>query len=329
MNIRYSIITALLTLIPLWVSAQELTVQSFSLSPTEIIPSNDQQYDLNGTACALVKVQVVDDIDRVEGNVIGGIIKRGTEKWIFLTDGTKEFRLFPKSHLPLNIVCSNFNISSLESKRVYVLRLSGGQQSVSTTKESESSKMTAKESKTTVSPPSSVTPSTPKKSGSISFGIRTGGNLAWTQFGDGYDKVSMTTSFHLGISMDILLSESFYLNTALLYSGKGYKYEKVENATGQYIDLPVQASIRFGDVSSAQFQFNAGPYLAIGIGGKIKSETTDKEQNFFDYYNSFDYGLAIGCGVIFSKHYYLGVNAQIGFADYRNRNVGISIGYNF
>ena len=113
----------LLSLLPCVTEAQELTVQSFSLSPSELISTADQRKDLNGTVCALVKVQVVDDIVRAEGNVIGGIVNRGTEKWVYLTQGTKTFRIFPKNHLPLTISTGDFQIDELEGKRVYILRL--------------------------------------------------------------------------------------------------------------------------------------------------------------------------------------------------------------
>ena len=105
--------------------SQELKVQSFALSPTEIIPSSEQRKDLNGVNCALVKVQVVDGIDRVEGNIIGDIDSRGTEKRIYLTQGTKFFRLYPHSHLPVSITTSEFDIEKLEGNRVYILRLTG------------------------------------------------------------------------------------------------------------------------------------------------------------------------------------------------------------
>lgn len=121
-----ALIISLLALLPRMASAQELTVQSFSLSPAEIIQGNEQRKDLNGKACALVKVQVVDGIDRVEGNVIGGIDSRGTEKRIYLTDGTKVFRVYPHSHLPITITTGEYNIERLEGNRVYILRLTGG-----------------------------------------------------------------------------------------------------------------------------------------------------------------------------------------------------------
>ena len=105
--------------------SQELKVQSFALSPTEIIPSSEQRKDLNGVNCALIKVQVIDGIDRVEGNIIGDIDSRGTEKRIYLTQGTKFFRLYPHSHLPVSITTSEFDIEKLEGNRVYILRLTG------------------------------------------------------------------------------------------------------------------------------------------------------------------------------------------------------------
>lgn len=342
-------------LISLCSNAQELIVQSFTLSQTDIIPTNEQRKDLNGTYCALVKIQVVDDIDRVEGNVIGDMVNRGVEKWVFITEGTKEFRLFPKTHLPLSISCDAYGIDGLESKRVYILRLISNvlttipvkSDSVPEKKEEivkEEVSVVGKEGENAETPIVSEKPApvpdytyrdnetTPVKYHSdniISFGIRAGLNMASTQFDDNYKNVSMTASFHLGVSLDVPFSDNIAMTTALLYSGKGYKYDKLETATAQYIDLPVQLSIRFGDIESLQFQVNAGPYLAMGIGGKIKSESGSEEVDFFKYYDSFDYGAAIGLGALISRHFYIGVGYQLGLGKYRNRNINVSIGYNF
>ena len=125
MKTRHYIITCLFAILPMAALSQELKVQSFALSATEIIPSSEQRKDLNGANCALVKVQVVDGIDRVEGNIIGDIDSRGTEKRIYLTQGTKVFRLYPHSHLPVSVTTSDFDIEKLEGNRVYILRLTG------------------------------------------------------------------------------------------------------------------------------------------------------------------------------------------------------------
>lgn len=125
MKTKHYIITCLFAILPIAAMSQELKIQSFALSPTEIIPSSEQRKDLNGVNCALVKVQVVDGIDRVEGNIIGDIDSRGTEKRVYLTQGTKFFRLYPHSHLPVSITTSEFDIEKLEGNRVYILRLTG------------------------------------------------------------------------------------------------------------------------------------------------------------------------------------------------------------
>ena len=60
-------------------TAQKATVKSF-IQTTDHIPSGDRRNDLNGTPCALVKIQVVDNIERVEGNIIGDVVNRGVPR---------------------------------------------------------------------------------------------------------------------------------------------------------------------------------------------------------------------------------------------------------
>ena len=113
----------ILCLAALKLSAQELTVKSFALSSTDIISSKDQKKDYNGRVCALIKVQVIDQITRVEGNVIGEVLNHGNEKWIYVTEGTKTIRIHTKSHLPLSIDCRQYGIEQMDGKCVYILTL--------------------------------------------------------------------------------------------------------------------------------------------------------------------------------------------------------------
>ena len=110
--------------------AQELEIQSFKRSVTDIIAKKDQRLDMNGDFCALVKVQIVDEIDHVDGNVMGEIVNRGSEKWVYFSQGTKEFRIVPKNYQPVHIVCNDYGINGLRSKRVYVLKLKGNDNTV-------------------------------------------------------------------------------------------------------------------------------------------------------------------------------------------------------
>lgn len=146
----------IIILCPLFSEAQELKVQSFELSPMEIIANNDQRKDLNGDACALIKVQVMDDIDRVEGNVIGNVVSKGIEKWVYLTHGTKFFRLHFLQHFPITISCTDYQIDGMDSKRVYILRLieNGKEEELSTVEANIAEKTSVIEGKM---------PSTPKE----------------------------------------------------------------------------------------------------------------------------------------------------------------------
>ena len=105
------------------VCGQELTVKSMEVAPMDLSASTQPRNDRNGNPCALVKVLMVDGIDRVEGNVIGDVEDRGTEKWVYLSAGTKMMKIVPKNHLPLMIMFGDYGIKKVESKVTYVLTL--------------------------------------------------------------------------------------------------------------------------------------------------------------------------------------------------------------
>ena len=83
--------------------AQKATVKIFFIT-SDHIPGNDRRNDLNGTPCALVKVQVVDDIERIEGNKIGAVVNKGVEKWVYLCQGSRNVRIHLKNHLPVRVM---------------------------------------------------------------------------------------------------------------------------------------------------------------------------------------------------------------------------------
>ena len=123
---NYRFITLILFLLSYsFLNAQELTVKSFTLSNFEVIKKEDKRPDREGQPCALLKIQMVDQLEKVEGNVIGEIVDHGTEKWIYVTDGTYQLRIYPKNHLPINfnIKEKDYGVSQMESDRVYNLTL--------------------------------------------------------------------------------------------------------------------------------------------------------------------------------------------------------------
>ena len=106
-------------LFPLCGDAQKAAkVKSFTLT-NDHIPSSDRRKDLNGALCALVKIQVVDNIERIEGNKIGSIVNRGVEKWVYMCKGSRNMKIHLKNHLPVRVLFQNYKINGLQSNRVY------------------------------------------------------------------------------------------------------------------------------------------------------------------------------------------------------------------
>ena len=103
--------------------AQELKVKSFVLAPTDITAQTEGRKDLNGDACALVKIFVVGDVADVEGNVVKPLVKKNSQTWAFMTQGSKQMQVIAQNALPLMVTFADYGIGKLESNRTYILTL--------------------------------------------------------------------------------------------------------------------------------------------------------------------------------------------------------------
>lgn len=103
--------------------AQNLKVKSFSLAINDLSASVDTVPDENGEPCALVKILVVDSIAKVEGFVLKTENAGPTEKWVYLSKGTKEMRLKPTHYKPIHIYFPDYGIDGVEGKKTYILDL--------------------------------------------------------------------------------------------------------------------------------------------------------------------------------------------------------------
>ena len=103
--------------------AQKLSVESFVLAPTDITAQTEGRKDLNGDACALVKIFVVGDVTDVEGNVVKPLVKKNSQTWAFMTQGSKQMQVIAQNALPLMVTFADYGIEKLESNRTYILTL--------------------------------------------------------------------------------------------------------------------------------------------------------------------------------------------------------------
>ena len=159
-------------------------------------------------------------------------------------------------------------------------------------------------------------------------------NITKTTNGQTEDN-NMLTSFNAGILGRFGLSKVIDLETGLLFTGKGSKAETyfVNGSTSDnyvktkfnpfYIEVPLNLVVRVPLQKTHGLFFNAGPYAAIGVGGKSSSESkilglTSSSENDIKFSNDnpftsrqedasyyklkrFDFGLNIGGGFDLGK----------------------------
>lgn len=90
----------------------------------------------------------------------------------------------------------------------------------------------------------------------------------------GYDDSRMLTGFHAGVIADLNLTEFLAIQPGLLYSSKGIRFENDVQELSfnpRYLELPVNLVFKT-PTGESKFFIGAGPYVAMGIGGKFKGE---------------------------------------------------------
>jgi len=207
------------------------------------------------------------------------------------------------------------------------------------------------------------TTSTPK----VKYGLKAGLNFAKLAFtgnemeDDRKNDAKNITSFQFGTYADIPLSTSFSLQPAIVLNGKGGETQLSElntqlgppTETGtiksniMYIEVPINAVYKFNS-----FYVGAGPYAAVALSGKYKSnltsassgQTTNEERDIKfgskqenDFKRS-DFGINLLGGYELKSGIHLGLNYSFGLSNLdpskgtyssKNRVASIILGFAF
>ena len=190
----------------------------------------------------------------------------------------------------------------------------------------------------------------------LTFGVKAGVNLS--NFSGDVEDNKAKPGFNVGVTVDYALTSDLYLLSGLEFTTKGAKseYEETEQgvkvnvtatANPMYLQLPVHLGYKIGISENTKIVLHAGPYLAYGIGGKLKEEAkanvagvnanVSADTDFFgkEAFKNFDFGLGLGAGVEFGK-----INAGLGYdlglanisredGKLRNMNAYLTVGYKF
>lgn len=156
------------------------------------------------------------------------------------------------------------------------------------------------------------------------------------------DESKALPGFTLGVGMDYGFNENWSLQSGLMISSKGFKFKEgdwKDKYRPIYLDIPILAAYKFNISDNTKFVINAGPYLAIGLGGKNK-ETDEEDIKLFDKdgydWKRFDLGIQYGIGLELSDRYLINLTGQNGFIspvdggdDPKNMTLSIGVGYRF
>lgn len=118
---KKKVLIFVLSLFVHFVDAQKVEVTRFALGAIHTEIPEGWKMDLNDEPCALVKIQMEDGINKVEGNIIGSPQKMNGETWIYVTEGSKEIKIQPAHSVSFMVSFSDFGIKSLRGKCSYIL----------------------------------------------------------------------------------------------------------------------------------------------------------------------------------------------------------------
>jgi hypothetical protein len=164
-------------------------------------------------------------------------------------------------------------------------------------------------------------------------------NVSVTNDGN-VDDAKMLTSFQVGFVGDIHVASIFHVQPGVFFTGKGSKIEigrPSENFYAKqktnpfYIEVPVNLVVKLPFNTESHFFFGAGPYGAIGVAGKAKSETkilgfesTSEGNIVFSNDDPTTFDQEEGTGLRVMKRFDYGLNGIIGIED---KNVVLTAGY--
>ena len=129
------------------------------------------------------------------------------------------------------------------------------------------------------------------------------------------------TGLNIGVAAGTQLTyrAPIFFETGLYYSQKGGKSGSGSNKFTydmNYLEVPLLIKYKHFVGNQTSIQPYAGGYLAVGTDGEIKNYGTRTAFSSFEngYFNRFDGGLKIGCGVGFNM-LYLDASYDIGLAN--------------
>ena len=178
----------------------------------------------------------------------------------------------------------------------------------------------------------------------VTFGAKAGLNFA-SMTGDDAEGLDGRTSFHLGVTAEIAVSDVFSIQPELLYSGQGYTDSgEINTIDGDvnidvagrvdYLNLPIMVKYYASDSFSLEF----GPQIGFLLSAEQEIEGgLSQTDDLKDALKSTDFALNLGAGYKLDSGLNFGLRFSIGMTDvpdadsdgFKHSVLQLSVGYNF
>jgi hypothetical protein len=193
----------------------------------------------------------------------------------------------------------------------------------------------------------------------VTFGVKGSFNMYNMTVKDIDNKkveTKMIPAFDGGVFAELPIVDEFYFRPELLYAAKGAKSKDASPEVTShlsYLVLPLEFLYK-GDLSGGKIFLGIGPYLAMGIGGKVSYGSTDYDIKFKNdvsitdadstvvHYKPIDFGGIIIAGYEFGNGFSFAINASLGLSNIeskfdgkqldsstKNNGFGLTLGYRF
>ena len=101
--------------------AQELTVKSFKLAPSDLTAQTQPRKDLNNKNCALIKVGLGLQGVQFEGSIMGNVENKTGEYWVYMPQGNRMLKVKHANYAPVMVTFADYGVEKVESNRTYEL----------------------------------------------------------------------------------------------------------------------------------------------------------------------------------------------------------------
>ena len=121
-----------------------------------------------------------------------------------------------------------------------------------------------------------------------------------------------------GATVDLSLGKDFFFRPGMMFTMKGAHYDNSRYDNLNYLELPLLMAYKERVGHNMAVDFQTGPYLSVGISGKINKKAENYAvPSFVNEYRKFDFGWNFGMGLDINR-FTIGISYDCGLYKLRD-----------